>query len=141
MADAEVAQEPQAEQAPPPEPEKPSLAARAVTAAARYAEGYVALAQREAKRDVQRVMIGVGMLVVAAVLCVLAAIFAQAFLVAVLMEFGVKPLWTFGLMLFGDLFMALTFVVIARFLLTRPLLPQSRRLIKDTADLLIGLQA
>jgi len=136
VAAAEVAE---AQPDAPAEKEKPSLAMRAAGAAARYAEGYVQLAQREAKRDVQRVAIGVGMLVIAAVLCVLAAVFAQAFLVALLLEFGIKPVYTLGVMLAGDVLVALLLVLTARFFLTRPLLPQSRKLLRETLDVLTGV--
>lgn len=124
--------------APAEQKEKPSLAMRAASAAARYAEGYVQLAQREAKRDVQRVAIGIGMIVISAVLTVLAAIFAQAFLVALLLEFGIKPVYTLGAMLAMDVVVVLLLLLIARFLLTRPLLPQSRKLLRDTLEILTG---
>ena len=140
MAAAEPAAAPPPETAPPAAPasddkQKPGLAARAAGAAVRFAEGYVEMAQREAKRDLQRVLTGVIMLIVGLVLTVMAGLLAQAFVVALLAELGVKPVWTLGAVLALDLLVALVLFLLARSMLSRPLLPQSRRVLRDTVEL------
>ena len=119
----------------PAEEKKPGLASRAAGAALRFAEGYAEMAQREAKRDLQRVLTGVVMLIVGLVLTVMAGLLGQAFLVALLAELGVKPVWTLGGVLALDLLVALTLFLLARSMLSRPLLPQSRRVLRDTVEL------
>lgn len=114
---------------------RPGIASRAAGAAARFAEGYAQMAQREAKRDVQRVLTGVVMLVIAFALTVMAGLLAQAFVVALLAELGVKPVWTLGGVLAMDLFAALVLMLLARSMLSRPLLPQSRRVLRDTLEM------
>jgi sterol desaturase/sphingolipid hydroxylase (fatty acid hydroxylase superfamily) len=125
-------------EAAPAEERRPTLAARAAGAAVRFAEGYGQLAQREAKRDVQRVLTGLVMFGVAVVLTVMSGLIAQAFLVALLAELGVKPVWTLGGVLAADLFAALVLMLFARWMLMRPVLPQSRRILRETLDLLGG---
>ncbi len=104
----------------------------------RFAEGYVELAQREAKRDVQRLITGLVMVFLAIVLTILSAVLAQAFLVALLAELGIKPVWTLGAVLLFDLFAALVLSLLGRSLLARPLLPQSRKVLRDTMEMFIG---
>jgi len=135
VAGAEAA----AEAAPTSEEERrPGLASRAAGAAVRFAEGYMDLAQREAKRDVRRLITGVVMVLLALILTVMSGVIAQAFLVALLVEIGIKPVWTLGAVLAADLFMALVLSLIGRSMLARPLLPQSRKVLKDTMEMLIG---
>ena len=128
---------PPTEATPPPaaEPAKPGITARVAGAAARFAEGYAQMAQREAKRDLQRLLTGIVMLVVGLLLTVMAGVLAQAFIVALLAELGVKPVWTLGGVLALDLFAALVLVLLARSMIMRPLLPQSRRVLRDTVEL------
>lgn len=120
------------------EERRPSLTSRAAGAALRFAEGYYELAQREAKRDLQRLITGVVMLLVALVLTIMSGVIAQAFIVALLVEIGIRPVWTLGAVLATDLFVAILLIFIARAMLSRPLLPQSRRVLKDTVEMLIG---
>ena len=140
MGGAEPAPEAAPEADPPaeeqaPAEQKPGLASRAAGAAARFAEGYVHMARREAKRDLQRVVVGVVMLVAGTMLTMLSVIFAQAFLVALLSELGIAPVYTLGALLAGDLFVALILFVVGRALVRQPLLPQSRKVLKDTVDM------
>lgn len=96
------------------------------------------MAQREARRDAQRVLIGVGMIVVGCLLVVMAVVIAQAFLVALLSELGIRPVYTLGGVLAGDLLAAMLLLITARFVLWRPVLPQTRRILRDTIELLVG---
>ena len=62
----------------------------------------------------------------------------RAFLVALLAEFGVRPVYTLGGVLAADVLLALILFVVARFLILRPVLPQTRKVLRDTIDLLVG---
>ncbi len=115
-----------------------TLVGRAAGAAARFAEGYFELAQREAKRDAMRFAIGVGMLVVAMVLTLASLVLLQAFIVALLHHFGLAPYLSLGILLGANIFLVLMLLLVGRSLVRAPLLPQSRKMLRETLDVVIG---
>lgn len=110
------------------------LARAGVAVGKRYAEQ----AKKEAERDLQRIVISLAMIVIAAVFGVHGVAFLHAFAVAALVAMGAEPWWVLGGLLAFDWLTALILLLIARAGLLRPLMPQTR---KQLAELIAFLKA
>lgn len=114
------------------------LIGRAAGAAARFAEGYFELAQREAKRDMIRFGIGVGMLATAFVLTLALVVLIQALIIAWLAYYGVPPHVALTAICVADLALIVILFFLGKSLVRAPILPQSRKVLRDTVALITG---
>ena len=120
------------------EAKESGLIGRAAGAAARFAEGYFELAQREAKRDMLRFGIGVGMLAMSFVLTLTFVILLQALIIAWLAYYGIPPHVALTIIAVADLFLIVVLFFLGRSLVRAPILPQSRKILRDTVAMITG---
>lgn len=96
---------------------------------------HIEYAQREAKSDIGRVVFGVVLLVVAALFAMFALLFghvALAFRLSTLPALG--TLGAIGVVAAGDLGLAILLLLIGRSRLHKPVLAQTRSLVKRTVE-------
>lgn len=108
------------------------LAGRLVSAGARIARQHAADAQREAERDLQRLLTGLAACVVGAVFALHGVIFLHALAVALLLLIpGAQLALVLGGVLGGDLLIALVCVLTGVSMIRRPLLQQTRATLRE----------
>ena len=114
------------------------LSTRVVHAAGRFGKGYLNLAQREARRDIRRLLAAGVSLAFAAVLFGFGLAAVEVCVGLLLWERGATPLEAVTLVAVANLAFALIGLVRARVLLSRPMLRESRELITDTWAALVA---
>lgn len=107
----------------------------------RLAQKYANTAKKEAERDLQRILSGVMALLVAGVLSVHATAFAHVVAIVGLVQLGVPLIWVVLGVFSTDLFLILVALTVARSMILRPLLPETRASIRELQqayDLIAG---
>ena len=127
---------------PAPEPRRTTasagpIAGRLISAGARIARQHAEDAQREASRDLQRLLTGLAACLVGAVFALHGVIFLHALVVALLLLIpGARIELVLGGVLGGDLLIALLCVLIGWSMVRKPMLKQTRATLREVQALL-----
>lgn len=108
------------------------LARASLAVGKRYAEQ----AKREAEADLTRILLSFALLGLGVIFGVHGVAFLHAFAVAALVALGLEPWWVLGGMLVFDWLTAVGLMSVAWFGLSRPILPQTRKRVKELVDFL-----
>lgn len=96
---------------------------------------HIEYAQREAKSDIGRVVVGVVLIVAAALFAMFALLFGQVVLAYRLSNLpALGAMGAIGVVAAGDLALAIVLLLIGRSRLDKPVLAQTRSLVKRTVE-------